>query len=109
MARTCRISGNDLVGGDIPRDHAAGADHRAIADRNAGEDDGTASDPDVAADPHRAAKFEAGTACLGIARVIGGDPGDVMQVSVTDFGRPLRNPLRVAGTPAKLISVKGLE
>jgi hypothetical protein len=35
--------------------------------------------------------------------------GDVMQVSVTDFGRPLRNPLRVAGTKPELISVRGLE
>lgn len=35
--------------------------------------------------------------------------GDVMQVSVTDFGRPLRNPLRVAGTKSELISVRGLE
>jgi hypothetical protein len=35
--------------------------------------------------------------------------GDVMQVSVTDYGRPLRNPLRVAGTKPELISVKGLE
>jgi len=35
--------------------------------------------------------------------------GDLMQVSVTDYGRPLRNPLRVAGTKPNLISVKGLE
>ena len=35
--------------------------------------------------------------------------GDVMQVSVTDFGRPLRNPLHVAGTKPELISVKSLE
>jgi hypothetical protein len=34
--------------------------------------------------------------------------GDVMQVSVEGFGRPLRNPVRVAGNKPELISVKGL-
>jgi hypothetical protein len=33
----------------------------------------------------------------------------VMQVSVTDFGRPLRNPLHVVGTKPELFSVKSLE
>jgi len=31
-----------------------------------------------------------------------------MQVSIEGFGRPLRNPLRVAGTKAQLIRVKAL-
>jgi hypothetical protein len=35
--------------------------------------------------------------------------GDVMQVSVTDFGRPLRNPLHVAGAKPELVSVTSLE
>jgi hypothetical protein len=34
--------------------------------------------------------------------------GDVMQVSIEGFGRPLRNPVRMAGTKPNLISVKGL-
>ena len=34
--------------------------------------------------------------------------GDLMQVSVEGFGRPLRNPVRVAGSKPQLISVKGL-
>jgi hypothetical protein len=34
--------------------------------------------------------------------------GDVMQVSIEGFGRPLRNPVRVAGTKPDLISVKAL-
>lgn len=34
--------------------------------------------------------------------------GDVMQVSVEGFGRPLRNPLRVAGSKPEFMSVKGL-
>jgi hypothetical protein len=35
--------------------------------------------------------------------------GDLMQVSVEGFGRPLRNPVRVAGSRPQLIRVKGLE
>jgi len=50
-----------------------------------------------------------GTDGLSFSDGINLKDGDVMQVSVTDFGRPLRNPLHVAGTPAQLISVKGLE
>ena len=34
--------------------------------------------------------------------------GDLMQVSVEGFGRPLRNPVRVAASRPQLISVKGL-
>ena len=34
--------------------------------------------------------------------------GDLMQVSIEGFGRPLRNPVRVAGSKPQLISVKGL-
>lgn len=34
--------------------------------------------------------------------------GDVMQVSIEGFGRPLRNPVRVAGTRPQLVSMKGL-
>lgn len=34
--------------------------------------------------------------------------GDVMQVQFTGFGRPLRNPLRVASAPDKLVMVRGV-
>jgi len=34
--------------------------------------------------------------------------GDVMQVQFSGFGRPLRNPLRVASAPAKLVPVLGI-
>jgi hypothetical protein len=34
--------------------------------------------------------------------------GDVMQVSIEGFGRPLRNPVRMAGGQANVISVKAL-
>ncbi len=34
--------------------------------------------------------------------------GDVMQVSIEGFGRPLRNPVRMAGGKANVISVKAL-
>jgi len=34
--------------------------------------------------------------------------GDVMQVSIAGFGRPLRNPVRMAGGKANVISVKAL-
>ena len=49
-----------------------------------------------------------GTDCLSFSDGIRMQDGDVMQVSVEGFGRPLRNPLRVAGTKPELISVKGL-
>jgi hypothetical protein len=34
--------------------------------------------------------------------------GDMMQVSIEGFGRPLRNPLRMTGTRAEAITVKPL-
>ena len=49
-----------------------------------------------------------GTDCLSFSDGIKMQDGDVMQVSIDGFGRPLRNPLRVAGTKAQLISVKAL-
>ena len=49
-----------------------------------------------------------GTDCLSFSDGIRMQNGDVMQVSIEGFGRPLRNPLRVAGTKAQLISVKAL-
>ena len=49
-----------------------------------------------------------GTDCLSFSDGINLQDGDVMQVSIEGFGRPLRNPVRVAGTQAALISVKGL-
>jgi hypothetical protein len=50
-----------------------------------------------------------GTDGLSFSDGISLKDGDVMQVSVTDFGRPLRNPLHVAGTKPELVSVKGME
>jgi hypothetical protein len=50
-----------------------------------------------------------GTDGLSFSDGISLKDGDVMQVSVTDFGRPLRNPLHVAGTKPELVSVKSLE
>ena len=49
-----------------------------------------------------------GTDGLSFSDGISLQGGDVMQVSVEGFGRPLRNPLRVAGTKPELIIVKGL-
>jgi hypothetical protein len=49
-----------------------------------------------------------GTDGLSFSDGISLQGGDVMQVSVEGFGRPLRNPLRVAGAKSELISVKGL-
>jgi len=49
-----------------------------------------------------------GTDCLSFSDGIMMQDGDVMQVSIEGFGRPLRNPLRLAGTRAELISVKAL-
>ena len=50
-----------------------------------------------------------GTDCLSFSEGIHLQDGDVMQVSIEGFGRPLRNPVRVAGTKPDLISVKALE
>ncbi len=50
-----------------------------------------------------------GTDGLSFSDGISLQDGDVMQVSVTDFGRPLRNPLHVAATKPELINVKSLE
>jgi hypothetical protein len=49
-----------------------------------------------------------GTDCLSFSDGISLQDGDVMQVSIEGFGRPLRNALRVAGTKPELISVKAL-
>jgi hypothetical protein len=49
-----------------------------------------------------------GTDCLSFSEGIHLQDGDVMQVSIEGFGRPLRNPVRVAGTKPELISVKAL-
>jgi hypothetical protein len=49
-----------------------------------------------------------GTDALSFSDGINLQDGDVMQVSVESFGRPLRNPVRVAGDKSKLIIVKAL-
>ncbi len=49
-----------------------------------------------------------GTDGLSFSDGIGLQDGDVMQVSVQGYGRPLRNPLWVAGSKPELISVKAL-
>jgi hypothetical protein len=49
-----------------------------------------------------------GTDALSFSDGINLQDGDVMQVSIEGFGRPLRNPVRVAGGKAKLISIKAL-
>ncbi len=49
-----------------------------------------------------------GTDCLSFSDGIRMQDGDVMQVSIEGFGRPLRNPVRLAGTKAELVSVKAL-
>lgn len=49
-----------------------------------------------------------GTDGLSFSDGISLQDGDVMQVSVKGYGRPLRNPLWVAGTKPELISVKAL-
>jgi hypothetical protein len=46
-----------------------------------------------------------GTDCLSFSDGMRLQEGDVMQVSPEGFGRPLRNPLRVADTKAQLIQV----
>jgi hypothetical protein len=50
-----------------------------------------------------------GTDGLSFSDGISLQDGDVMQVSMEGFGRPLRNPVRMAGTRPQLISVKTLE
>jgi hypothetical protein len=49
-----------------------------------------------------------GTDALSFSDSINLQHGDVMQVSIEGFGRPLRNPVRVAGDKSKLITVKAL-
>ena len=49
-----------------------------------------------------------GTDALSFSDGINLQDGDVMQVSVEGFGRPLRNPVHVAGGKPTLVSVKGL-
>ncbi len=49
-----------------------------------------------------------GTDALSFSDGISLQDGDVMQVFVEGFGRPLRNPVRVAGSKPKLITVKHL-
>jgi hypothetical protein len=49
-----------------------------------------------------------GTNCLSFSDGIRLQQGDVMQVAAEGFGRPLCNPLRVAGAPASLIQVLSL-
>src|SRR5258705_783081 len=46
-----------------------------------------------------------GTNCLSFSDGIRLEQGDVMQVAPEAFGRPLRNPLRVAAASAPLIQV----
>src|SRR6266446_9311731 len=49
-----------------------------------------------------------GTDGLSFSDGINLQDGDVMQVSIEGFGRPLRNPVRMAGGKANVISVKAL-
>jgi hypothetical protein len=49
-----------------------------------------------------------GTDGLSFSDGINLQDGDVMQVSIEGFGRPLRNPVRVAGGKPNLINVKAL-
>jgi hypothetical protein len=49
-----------------------------------------------------------GTDALSFSDGINLQDGDVMQVSIEGFGRPLRNTVRVAGHKPKLVSVKTL-
>jgi hypothetical protein len=49
-----------------------------------------------------------GTDALSFSDGINLQDGDVMQVAIEGFGRPLRNPVRVAGGKPNLISVKAL-
>jgi hypothetical protein len=49
-----------------------------------------------------------GTDGLSFSDGINLQDGDVMQVSIEGFGRPLRNPVRMAGGKANVISVKTL-
>jgi hypothetical protein len=45
-----------------------------------------------------------GTDCLSFGDGVRLQDGDVMQVAFEGFGRPLRNPVRVAGSPQNLVS-----
>jgi hypothetical protein len=49
-----------------------------------------------------------GTDCLSFGEGIRLEDGDVMQVSFEGFGRPLRNPVRVAKSASTLIEVESL-
>ena len=49
-----------------------------------------------------------GTDCLSFSDGISLQEGDVMQVSATGFGRPLRNPVHIATSKPQLVSVKAL-
>ena len=49
-----------------------------------------------------------GTDALSFSDGINLQDGDVMQVSIEGFGRPLRNPVRMAGDKANVISVKAM-
>ncbi len=49
-----------------------------------------------------------GTDCLSFSDGVRMQDGDMMQVSIEGFGRPLRNPLRMTGTRAEAITVKPL-
>jgi hypothetical protein len=49
-----------------------------------------------------------GTDGLSFSDGISLKDSDVVQVSIEGFGRPLRNPVRVAGTRPQLVSMKGL-
>lgn len=49
-----------------------------------------------------------GTDCLSFSDGISLQEADVMEVSATGFGRPLRNPLHLAGSKPEIVSVKAL-
>jgi hypothetical protein len=49
-----------------------------------------------------------GTSTLSFSAGMRAEPGDVFEISVPAFGRPLRNPLSAAKTEDKLITVKSL-
>ena len=49
-----------------------------------------------------------GTDCLSFADGIELREGDVMQVAIEGFGRPLRNPVHIAGPPDRMVSTTPL-
>lgn len=49
-----------------------------------------------------------GTDCLSFADGIELREGDVMQVAIESFGRPLRNPVHIAGSPDRMVSATPL-